>query len=233
MVMLATGSGADMSKFRYHTGATLRPLADDEPCPLLFRDLGPVGMALFVAGGLRRLAGPMAPILYLRSADYTEPYTDYEDIGRLVVLRPRVITPWFSGVPEIYVADASLAPMVECMAYVPTEWATMAGATALSDLPDPKAIREALGGPIHDERLADLCARLVRLNSEREASERLARPVRRVLQSGTLADRETLRRDMAQHGVSERDLCSAWHHIPREHREALNDWLRPRQTGMP
>lgn len=228
MVMRATGGGADLSKFRYHTGATLRPLTDDEPCPLLFRDLGPVGMSLFLAGRLKRLAGPMAPILYLRTADYAEPYTDYEDIGRLVVLRPRAIAPWFSGNPEIFVADASFAPMVECMAYVPTEWATTSGAEALSDLPDPQAIREALGGPIHDERLADLRACLVRLNSERMASELLARPVRRVLQSGAIADREVLRRDMTQYGVSERDLCSAWHHIPRDRRGALNEWLRSR-----
>src|SRR6516165_1737012 len=96
---------ADLSRFRYHTGATLRRLGNEETCPVLFRDLGPAGMSLFLGGALKRLAGPMAPILYLRTSRYAEPYTDYENVGRLAVLRPKAIGPWFSGVPEVYVAE--------------------------------------------------------------------------------------------------------------------------------
>jgi hypothetical protein len=82
------------------------------------------------------------------------------------------------------------------MAFVPTEWTTAAGARTLEGLPDPQAVRETLGGRQHDKRLADLAARLRRLNATLEASERLARPVRRMLQSGTLAGRERVRADM-------------------------------------
>ena len=231
--MVTPQRGSDLSRFRYHTGATLRPVGEDEPCPLLFRDLGPAGMLLFLSRRLTRLAGPMAPILYMRSAAYVEPYTDYEEIGRLVMLRPRSLAPWFSGVPEIYVAEAGLAPVADYMACAPTEWTTAAGARALEGAADARAVREALGGRLHDERLADLAASLRRLTAEMEASERLARPVRRVLQTGALAAREAVRDDMARHGVSERDLCSAWHHIPRDRRDALNGWLRSRDGETP
>src|SRR4051794_38782708 len=94
----------DLSRFRYHTGATLRRLGPDEPSPRLYRDVGPEAMAHFLSGQLVRLAGPFAPILYTRTASYREPYTDYEPIGRLVFPRPRELRPWFSGVADVYVA---------------------------------------------------------------------------------------------------------------------------------
>jgi hypothetical protein len=220
--------GADLSRFRYHTGASLRPVKQDEPCPLLFRDLALPGMQRLLSGTLTRLAGPMAPILYLRTGCYIEPYTDYEDIGRLLVLNPRALAPWHSGIPEVYVAEATQVLEKDQMVFVPTQWATEAGARQLAALPDPQAIREVLGGRLHDERLADLAARLRHLAAGQEASERLARPVRQALQSGTLAQREAVRRDMQRQGISERDLCAAWHHIPPTRREALDDWLRAR-----
>src|SRR3954453_3119284 len=99
--------GADaLSGFRWHTGATLRPVAPGEACPVLFRDIGPAALALFLRGKLPRLAGPLSPIVYMRTADHVEPYTDYEKTGRLVMLRPLAIGPWHSGVPHIYVSKA-------------------------------------------------------------------------------------------------------------------------------
>ena len=94
----------NLARFRYHTGATLRRLAPDEPCPRLYRDIGPEAMARFLAGRLQRLAGPTAPILYCRTAAYQEPYRDYEPVGRLVFLKSRELRPWFSGVANVYVA---------------------------------------------------------------------------------------------------------------------------------
>ena len=38
------------------------------------------------------------------TAEYVEPYTDYERTGRLVILRPLALGPWHSGVPHIYVS---------------------------------------------------------------------------------------------------------------------------------
>jgi hypothetical protein len=48
----------DLSGFRWHTGATPRPVQPGEACPVLFRDIGPAALALFLRGRLRRLAGP-------------------------------------------------------------------------------------------------------------------------------------------------------------------------------
>src|SRR5262245_2252788 len=95
--------GEDLSRFRYHTGATLRRLEEGEPCRLLFRDVGPWAMAQFLRGRLKRLAGSFAPILYSRTADYRENYVDYEPVGRLVFLQPKLLKPWDSGVPTIFV----------------------------------------------------------------------------------------------------------------------------------
>src|SRR5580692_10642661 len=97
----------NLTRFRYHTGATLRRLDPDEPCPRLYRDIGPEAMALFLRGRLGRLAGPFAPILYTRTAEYAEPYRDFEPIGRLVFLDSRQLRPWFSGVQHVYVASVA------------------------------------------------------------------------------------------------------------------------------
>src|SRR3954469_18418646 len=85
---------SNLSRFRYHTGATLRPLRPDEPCPVLFRDLGVDATLLFLQGELVRLAGPLSPVIYMRTPDYVEPYTDHEAVGRLIFLRPLGVQPW-------------------------------------------------------------------------------------------------------------------------------------------
>jgi hypothetical protein len=220
--------GADLSRFRYHTGARPTPLARGEHCPLLFRDLGLAGMALYLSGRLTRLAGPFSPLLYLRSARYLEPYTDHEDIGRLVVLQPERLIPWRSGMPEVYVAAAELTFLPAVMACVPADWATPEGERRLGGLPDAAAVREVLGGAEHDKRLADLAGRITSLERALAQSEHLAAPVRARLQSGSLRERASLREEMRSHGIGERDLCSAWHHLPREARARLDAWLRGR-----
>src|SRR5262245_43147375 len=118
----ASGYPADrLAGFRWHTGADLRPLAPDEVCPVLFRDVGPEATALFLRGQLRRLAGPLSPIIYMRTEDYVEPYVDPERIGRLVFLRPLRLHVWHSGVPSIYVASARHLCDPETVGFVPGE----------------------------------------------------------------------------------------------------------------
>src|SRR5262245_32186813 len=103
-------SAQNLARFRWHTGAEPFRVESDAAPALLFRDIGPVAMEQFLRGGLGRLAGPMTPITYLRTADYREPYTDHARIGRLVVLRPMELHPWHSGLPHIYIADAAQTP---------------------------------------------------------------------------------------------------------------------------
>jgi hypothetical protein len=215
----------DLSRFRYHTGATLRRLAPDEPCPRLYRDIGPEAMAQFLAGRLRRLAGPMAPILYSRTADYREPYRDYAPVGRLVFLRPQELRPWFSGVAQVYVAPASGDATTVTVGFLPADMGTaraeslLAGVTSLSEL------RDALDGRAYDEAVAETKVALDRLNHELRETEVFAEPLRRRLQSRDRAESDAARDWLAGNGLDESDLCAAWHHLPPERRARLRDAL--------
>jgi hypothetical protein len=215
----------DLARVRFHTGATPRALGEGEACPPLFRDLGPLGMQRYLSGRLRRLAGPMAPILYLRTARYAEPYEDAEEIGRLAILQPQGLSPWHAGYDEVFVASAHLVPDPAHMVVVPTAWTFGVEAERLSGLPDADAVREVIGWQVHRDLCEALLACTTCLIAAQEASEQRARPVRQMLQTGTPRQRETIRSSMREHGVSERDLCSAWHHVPAARREVLDSWL--------
>ncbi len=223
--MRAHNSFPDLARVRFHTGATPRPLGDGEACPPLFRDLGPLGMQRYLSGRLRRLAGPMAPILYLRTASYAEPYEDAEEIGRLVILNPSRLAPWHAGYDGVFVAGAHMAPDPAHMVVVPTDWTFGVEAERLSGLPDANAVREVIGWQIHRDMCETLLVRTTNMIAAQEASEKRAQPVRKMLQTGTSKQREQICSSMREHGVSERDLCSAWHHVPTERRDALNSWL--------
>jgi hypothetical protein len=137
--------GDDLSGYRWHTGATLRPLAEGEPCPVLFRDSGTAALALFLLGKLPRLAGPLSPIVYMRTADHVEPYTEYEKTGRLAMLRPLALGPWHSGVPHIYVSKARPGVDHNTVGFVPGERPLAEAATRLSGAGNTDELREAFG----------------------------------------------------------------------------------------
>jgi hypothetical protein len=221
--------GEDLTHFRYHTGATLRPLLPGEPCRLLFRDIGPVAMAEFLRGRLRRLAGPFAPILYTRTADYQEPYVDHERIGRLVFLKPGSLHPWHSGVPTIYVASIRQRVDPRTVMFIPGSLDLHEAESRLQGVGDAQGLRESLGDKLYDEIVADSLASLDCLNRELEETERLAEPLRRRFQSRQRNEAESARSWMARHGLLETDLCTAWHHLPRERRDLLREALRSRE----
>jgi hypothetical protein len=210
-----------LANFSYHTGAPLRRLAPDEPCPILFRDIGSQAMVAFLGGGLTRLAGPPSPITYMRTCDYREPYTDYERIGRLVFLQPMALHPWHSGVDTIYVADGARLCREDSIGFVPGTVALADAAARLAGARTTGDLREAFGGREYDELLHHHRAGLVSLNAEAAASERLAEPLRRRLQSRDWDDKNRARQVLEHAGLTEDDLCSAWHHVPRDRRERL------------
>jgi hypothetical protein len=216
----------DLSGFRWHTGATLRRLAPGEPCPVLFRDVGPLALALFLRGKLPRLAGPPSPIVYMRTADHTEPYTDFERTGRLVILRPPLLGPWHSGLPHIYVAKARPRVDFATVGFVPGDVPLAEAARRVEGAADTRELREALGGHLHDDAVAESLHRLDRFAGELTRSERLAEPLRKALQGNDRAARERAREAMARGGLTESDLCSAWHHIPRDRRARIEEALR-------
>ncbi len=216
----------DLSRFRYHTGATLRRLAPEEPCRVLFRDIGPWAMAQFLRGQLKRLAGPFAPILYTRTADYREPFIDHEPVGRLVFLQPPLLRPWYSGVPTIYVASLRQRVDPQTVGFVPAAIDLADAERRLQGVADIALLRDAFGGRCYDDAAAETLGVLDRVNREHAQSERWAEPLRRRLQSGPSTESQAAREWLAQHDLSESDLCTAWHHLPRQRRERLHECLR-------
>lgn len=211
----------DLSRYRFHTGAPLRRLGEDEALPVLFRDLGTIALAEFVRAGLRRFAGPCTPLLYLRTLRYREPFVDHENTGRLVFLRPRELELWHSGVPEVFVAPAESRVDAESVALVPELSRLPAVAAAAPQLESRAALRELLGGRVYDEACAGALADLERLNRELAEVERTAEPLRRRFQSRDPRLRDQARERMAALGIDEADLCTCWHHIPRPRRRVL------------
>jgi len=221
----AAYAGEDLSRFRWHTGAALRPLAADEPCPILFRDLGLEALARFLRGTLPRLAGPLSPITYLRTAAFREPYTDHESIGRVIVLRPLALRPWHSGVPDVFVARAAPGVDETIVGFVPGSLDLAAVGRSAAAMRSTAELREELGGVCYDGLVRASLEHLDRLGAGLAATERAAAPLRRRLQSRDARERRRAREAMAEAGITEDDLCAAWHHLPRERRRALGEAL--------
>ncbi len=225
-VVDASYAGEDLSRFRWHTGAALRPIGPEEVCPILFRDLGPAALARFLRGTLGRLAGPLSPITYLRTAEFVEPYTDHEVIGRIVMIRPLSLRPWHSGVPHVFVSRAAPGIDREVVGFVPGGLDLAGVGRRAADMRTTADLREELGGAAYDDVREAEIARLDRLQAELDATEAAAAPLRRRLQSRDAGERRRARDAMAAAGLCEEDLCAAWHHLPRARREIVREALR-------
>lgn len=216
----------DLAGFRWHTGATLRPFAPGEVCPVLFRDIGPAALALFLRGRLPRLAGPLSPLVYLRTADYVEPYIDHERTGRLLILRPLRLHIWHSGVPHVCVAQARPGVDAAHVGFVPGEIELTDAARMAGELTATCQWREVLGVRHYEEAVAESLHVLDRLALELARTEKFAAPLRSRLQSAERHPRERARAEMERVGLTETDLCTAWHHLPRERRGWIAEALR-------
>jgi hypothetical protein len=148
-----------------------------------FRDLGIIGTNRYLTGRLTRLAGPLSPITYMRTKNYDEPYQDYDQIGRLVLLRPLTLHLWRSGVPHIYVARSTRLPPMETMALVPGHISLTHAAGILAEAKSLEDVREAFGWKAYDEALRDTRRRIQTLVKEMNAVEEHAGPFRRCFQS--------------------------------------------------
>jgi hypothetical protein len=212
----------DLRRYSYHTGAPLRGLDPDEPCPVLFRDIGPQAMERFLTGQLTRLAGPLSPITYMRTADYQEPYIDYGRIGRLIMLQPLELSPWHSGVDSIYVARSTRMTSSESLGFVPGDVDLKQAQQVLMGAENIAELRDILGPKAYDQSLRDSVQRLRRLNESSTATDKAgALLLREALKSRANERREWAMDCMKEHSVTESDLCTAWHHIPDARRAAL------------
>jgi hypothetical protein len=162
----------------------------------------------------------------MRTADHVEPYTDYEKTGRLVMLRPRELGPWHSGVPHVYVSKARPGVDRTAVGFAPGEMSLAEVAHRLSGAATTDELREAFGGRAYDEAVAESLRQLDRLAEELAQSERLAEPLRKAIQSSDRGVRGRARDRMARVGLTESDLCTAWHHLPRDRRGWIAEALR-------
>lgn len=211
----------NLARFRWHTGAEPTPVAAEESVPILFRDIGPEAMAQFLKSGLKRLAGPMTPITYLRTAEYREPYTDYARIGRLALLQPLEVQPWHSGLEHIFISGASRMPTSDSLGFIPGTLPLPQAAQMVAAVRNCEELREVLGGRDYDHLQKESLAQLEELNCDCSASEQWGIPCRRVFQTGSEDMRQELATELARFGLGESDLCTAWHHLPVERRNLL------------
>ena len=218
---VSTGSAVDLSQFRYHTGARPTPLAEDEHCPPLFRDVGVEAMRSFMRGELSRLCGPMSPITYLRTADYQEPYIDYGMIGRIMLLSPQQIQPWKSGVESVFIGPRSTLVDPSTMVFVPAEIPLADASRRFFEVRTRTEFLEAYGADEYGVATEVTLTRLDHLRQTLEKTERMAGPLRRRFQSADQRQRDEAREWMQQLQLAESDLCTAWHHLPSERREFI------------
>lgn len=87
---------------------------------------------------------------------------------------------------------------------------------------DVDALRESFGRMCYDDSVSATLTHLDQVNRECDESEKWAEPLRRKLQSRDRAQGEWAQEWLAARGLSKSDLCSAWHHLPRDRRA----WLR-------
>jgi hypothetical protein len=115
--------------------------------------------------------------------------------------------------------------------FVPGDVPPAAAARRAGDARDAGDLREALGGRAYDEAAAAALHGLDRLAAELAAAERWAGPLRKAYQSSDRRARGEARAAMARVGLTESDLCTAWHHIPRERRGWIAEAVRRVSAG--
>ena len=183
-------------------------------------------MNLFLTNRLVRLAGPLSPITYVRTAEYREPYEDYDRIGRLALLRPLTLKPWHSGINSVYVARGGMMPPPETMGVVPGNVDLASASKILKHVTTVHEMRECFGARLYDDMLAETRVLVQTLLKEMYEVERHAEPLRRCLKSLDRAKVDWVREKMALHSISQADLCCAWNHVPKERRACLADSVR-------
>ncbi|MEZ6129815.1 MAG: hypothetical protein R3C59_14120 [Planctomycetaceae bacterium] len=215
----------DLSRYRYYTGAQPLPVLPEESCPPLFRDVGLEAMTTFLRGGLTRLCGPVSPVTFLRAAEYREPYTDYGRIGRIMLLRPQEVRPWHSGIDAVYISAGDTIVQPDSMVFIPSRISLSTASRRYSEVTTLSELQECFGAREYRDAIADTLDRLDHLKQSHAESERIAAPLRRLFQSMQQQERDRARELMQKVGLSECDLCTAWHHLPDERRAEIRSRL--------
>lgn len=205
-------------------GSSPRPLADDEPCPTLYRDVGPQALGAFLDGTLTRYGPERTPWLYLRDASLPSFSRCADELGLLVFLQPLAIGPW-RGNPGIWVSEPERTPPRDTVAFLPGGEDVHSVDGRLADVADVAALREALGGAEYDARV-EASTRALRVYLEGwELAERVSRPLRAALDGPSTARAVETRALLASAGLTEPDLRAPWYHLTRDRRAEVLERL--------
>jgi len=214
----------DLTPYGWHTGGAVRPMDPESPSALLFRDLGPVAMQRFLEGTLPRLAGPTSPVTYLRTAAYREPYADGVEVGRLAILPCAPWRPWHAGVDEVFVTRADRAPDAAVITVLPARVDPRRFAREAAHMQNTAEAHEHLGADYRAWR-ASHAEHLARFNADAARVEAVAAPLRARYQSADQRERDAARTLLEAIGLTELDLCGAWHHLSDARRAHVRDAL--------
>jgi hypothetical protein len=200
-------------------GSHARPLAEDEVCPTLYRDVGPHALHAFLQGKLATLEGPDSLCIFMRDATLPGFSTVVREMGMLTVLEPLAMGPWFSGQSGIYVAERGLMP--RAIGFVPQVESIAEVDAKLEQVSDTETLREALGGVRYDEQVREAknaVQQYLELWSQVEAQASAWRTLvgghREALRTAALTALE-------REGVSENDLSVPLFSLPRARRSEL------------
>ncbi|MBI3099240.1 MAG: hypothetical protein HYY93_13520 [Planctomycetes bacterium] len=202
-------------------GSMPRPIAPGEPCPILFRDVGPDALAAFLLGGIDSLAGPEAAVVWLRSAEVPPPTRATAEFGEIILLRPMSLLPWKVDEPGVYVAAADRAAAAESLGFVPPDLDRRAAAKAAEAMATEAEWGHHLGSEAYDGAKRLAAGRLGEYLAERSLIEEWAAPLRRLFAEVP----ERARSEMERLGLREEDLFGPWFGLDRERREEVRKIL--------
>ena len=112
-------------------------------------------------------------------------------------------------------------PLLPSLAFVPGSVPLQRAESVLASVRHNEELREVFGGNEYDDQRTVTLARLDHLNEEHHLSEQFAAPVRLALQTGSERTKQKIREGLSAEGLTESDLCTAWHHVAPERRRLL------------
>lgn len=198
--------GADLRAYAAEIGGVPEPIPRDKPCPILFRDVGPDGLAEFLAGHLRDLAGNEAPVVWLRTAEAPLPTRAAREFGEIILLRPMSLLPWRTCERGVYVASRAHVAAPGSLGFVPPGSDRLDLAKRARRLSTEEEWRDRLSPRVYDTARGSAKKRVESYRRERDLVDAAAAPLRRALRD----DPAAARREMERLGLREEDLCGPW-----------------------
>ena len=213
--------GPDLRAAAAASGVSASPLGDNEPCPILFRDAGPDGLAAFFDGRLSSLAAPGSPLLFLHAAGAPPPSRAAEEFGELILLQPMVLRPWRTESAGIYLASGDAIAPRDSIGFVPSGADLHALSSAAASISHMAEFRGVLAD--YDGLCRDGKERVRTYVEERAKVENFAAPLRRLLRN----DPEGAR----QRGFTEEELFAPWFSFDPERRREILDRISRAHLG--